>query len=87
MLYSCFRVAHWWFSRGVGLLCAAFLELYCMYACFTSTLAVLKQVSILAEDRATAREVLQDSKGANWIHFALPLVGGDPHISDWVRGS
>jgi hypothetical protein len=44
-------------------------------------------VDILAEDRATAAEVLRGSKGANWIHFALPLVGGDPHISDWVSGS
>jgi len=58
-----------------------------MYACFTSTRAVLKQVNILAEERATAAEVLRGSKGANWIHLALPLVGGDPHISDWVSWS
>ena len=44
-------------------------------------------VKSLEQEGASPRMVLEACKEAGWIHLALPLVGGDPHLSDWVQGS
>ncbi len=45
------------------------------------------EVTSLAKERASPRMVMDACKEAGWIHLAVPLVGGDPHRSDWVHGS
>ena len=44
-------------------------------------------VKSLEQEQASPRMVLAACQEAGWIHLALPLVGGDPHLSDWVQGS
>jgi len=45
------------------------------------------EVTSLTQERASPRRVMDACKEAGWIHLAVPLVGGDPHRSDWVRAS
>lgn len=48
--------------------------------------AIGMEVKALAQEEASPRMVLEACKEAGWIHLAVPLVGGDPHQSDWVQG-